>query len=119
MVMGEADISLISDESDTVINYALKADVGGRLAGIGSNLLEVTMQKYANDFVGRFNSIVCEKTTTKISTNHSSENFPLRDAVSASASSDSGGSKEKNKSMSLLWVFMGAIILLVLIWLFR
>ena len=63
--MGEADISLISDESDTVINYALKADVGGRLAGIGSNLLEVTMQKYANDFVGRFNSIVCEKRPPK------------------------------------------------------
>ena len=42
----------------TLLRYEAKADVGGKLAQIGSRLVQGTSKKMADDFFGRFSEIV-------------------------------------------------------------
>ncbi len=53
-----ANVSLEEDGEDTVLRYDLSADVGGKLAQIGSRLVTSTASKYARDFFSRFGDIV-------------------------------------------------------------
>ncbi len=55
---GSADVSLVEDGDGTVLNYVVKADVGGKLAQIGSRLVQSTANKYAAEFFARFGDIV-------------------------------------------------------------
>ena len=55
---GGADVTLAEDGAGTILRYQAKADVGGKLAQIGSRLLPGTAKKMADDFFGRFSGIV-------------------------------------------------------------
>jgi carbon monoxide dehydrogenase subunit G len=58
---GGANVSLAEDGADTVLSYNAKADVGGKLAQIGSRLIQGTAKKMADDFFSRFSRIVGEQ----------------------------------------------------------
>lgn len=58
---GGAEVNLTEDGSDTILRYAAKADVGGKLAQIGSRLIQGTAKKMADDFFGKFSTIVGER----------------------------------------------------------
>lgn len=59
---GGAQVSLAEDGADaTVLTYAAKADVGGKLAQIGSRLVQGTAKKMADEFFGNFSRIVGER----------------------------------------------------------
>jgi uncharacterized protein len=51
---GEAQVSLASEGSGTRIDYTAKAQVGGKLAQIGSRLVDGAAAKVADDFFARF-----------------------------------------------------------------
>ena len=52
---GEAKVSLAaSDGGNTALSYAAKANVGGKLAQIGSRLIDGAAAKMADDFFARF-----------------------------------------------------------------
>lgn len=52
---GEARVSLLPAEGDqTALTYAVKAQVGGKLAQIGSRLIDGAAAKIADDFFARF-----------------------------------------------------------------
>lgn len=55
---GSADVTLAEDGAETVLTYAVKAQVGGKLAQLGSRLIVSTSRKMADDFFGRFKEIV-------------------------------------------------------------
>ncbi len=55
---GGADVHLKEDGSDTILTYHAKAEVGGKLAQIGSRLIQGTAKKMADDFFGKFSQIV-------------------------------------------------------------
>jgi hypothetical protein len=57
---GGADVSLTEDGAVTVLNYAAKAEVGGKLASVGSRLVEGVAKKTADDFFGKFSALVGE-----------------------------------------------------------
>jgi carbon monoxide dehydrogenase subunit G len=57
---GGAEVALAEDGADTVLRYHAKADVGGKLAQIGSRLIQSTAKKMADDFFSRFTRIVSE-----------------------------------------------------------
>lgn len=57
---GGADVHLKEDGSDTILTYNAKAEVGGKLAQIGSRLIQGTAKKMADDFFGTFSRIVGE-----------------------------------------------------------
>lgn len=55
---GGATVRLAEDGSDTVLSYSVDASVGGKLAQIGSRLIDATAKKMADDFFQRFAEIV-------------------------------------------------------------
>jgi len=57
---GGADVRLTEDGADTILNYAAKAEVGGKLASVGSRLVEGVAKKTADDFFGKFSALVSE-----------------------------------------------------------
>jgi len=56
---GGADVSLKPDGADTtILTYQAKADVGGKMAQLGSRLIESTSKKLAAQFFADFNARV-------------------------------------------------------------
>ena len=51
---GEARVTLTADEPGTRIDYQVKSQVGGKLAQIGSRLVDGAAAKVADDFFARF-----------------------------------------------------------------
>ena len=51
---GGAEVKLAEDGNDTVLTYVADAQVGGKLAQIGSRLIDSTAKKMANEFFGKF-----------------------------------------------------------------
>ncbi len=57
---GGAAVKLAEDGAETVLTYEANATVGGKLAQIGSRLIDATARKMANDFFGKFAETVGE-----------------------------------------------------------
>jgi len=51
---GSAKVDLREEDGATVLHYTAQAHVGGKLAQIGSRLIDATARKMAEDFFGRF-----------------------------------------------------------------
>ena len=47
---GGADVNLTEDDGATILRYTAKADVGGKLAQLGSRLIDGTAKKMADEF---------------------------------------------------------------------
>ena len=55
---GGAKVKLKEDSAGTILNYEAQAEVGGKLASVGSRLIEGVAKKTADDFFGKFSEIV-------------------------------------------------------------
>ncbi len=53
---GSADVVLTEDESGTILSFAAHAQVGGKLAQLGSRLIDSTAKKLANKFFDNFHN---------------------------------------------------------------
>ncbi|WP_417671088.1 SRPBCC family protein [Roseibium sp.] len=58
---GGADVHLAEDGNETVLTYTAKAQVGGKLAQLGSRLIDSTARKMADDFFGKFSEVATER----------------------------------------------------------
>lgn len=74
---GSADVSLTQDEDGTLLSYSVNAQVGGKLAQIGSRLIDSTAKKMAGQFFNRFSEAVCSEQLAMVSEDAS----PARGAV--------------------------------------
>jgi carbon monoxide dehydrogenase subunit G len=54
---GEAQVTLVPDGGETVLRYAVKASVGGKLAQVGQRLIDGAARKMADEFFDRFASL--------------------------------------------------------------
>ena len=55
---GGAKVTLAEEGGETVLRYTVSAQVGGKLAQIGSRLIDGTARKMADDFFNRFATAV-------------------------------------------------------------
>ena len=55
---GSAQVALDEEASETVLRYGVQAQVGGKLAQIGSRLIDGTARKMADDFFATFANLV-------------------------------------------------------------
>ena len=55
---GGAEVRLSGEGSETVLNYEANAEVGGKLASVGSRLVLGVAKKTADDFFSKFSDIV-------------------------------------------------------------
>ena len=51
---GSADVTLEEDGEETVLRYEARAQVGGKLARLGSRLIDATAKKVATQFFNNF-----------------------------------------------------------------
>jgi uncharacterized protein len=61
---GSAKVSLDDAGAETVLRYGVQAQVGGKLAQIGSRLIDATSRKMADDFFNRFVNIMSPASPT-------------------------------------------------------
>ena len=103
---GSAQVSLAPEGDGTLLTYKATASVGGKLAQIGSRLIDGVAKKMADDFFARFNKTVA----------------PAADAANQTAAAHPDAPANGTSKLALpvwAWVVGGAILLLILLYLFR
>ena len=73
---GEAYVELAENNGVTTLSYTVEANVGGKIAQVGSRLIDMTAKKMANIFFGKFSELVTpeEKRSEITSSSASSDN---------------------------------------------
>jgi uncharacterized protein len=94
---GAAQVSLLLEGSGTRLTYKATASVGGKLAQIGSRLIDGVAKKMADDFFARFNATVARESPDTI------ELLPPPARASVSART---------------WAIVAIVVLLILLFLF-
>ncbi len=128
---GGADVELLEDGDGTILKYAAKSTVGGKLAQIGSRLIDSTAKKMANDFFERFAAAVAARQDAATAAPATATNdmaTPAVDAPTPAAAPDvapvsvpaaaTGTTTTEKKGVSpLVWVavVVGAVAALLLI----
>ena len=85
---GGAEVKLADDGDDTVLTYVADAQVGGKLAQIGSRLIDSTAKKMAKEFFGKFAEEVADtapKSSEKDDTAATTSTEPQASTAAASA----------------------------------
>jgi len=59
---GGADVALAEDGDETILTYEAHAQIGGKLAQLGSRLIDSTAKKLANKFFDNFHDYLTEET---------------------------------------------------------
>ena len=70
---GGAEVSLAPAGHDTKLSYTAKANVGGKLAQIGSRLVDAAANKVAGEFFAAFNEKISEKKTDHETGHHADD----------------------------------------------
>ncbi len=60
---GEATVTLEDSDQGTKLNYSVEANVGGKIAQVGSRLIDMTAKKMADIFFGKFSELISVKPT--------------------------------------------------------
>lgn len=55
---GGADVTLEEEDGKTILKYDAKAEIGGKLAQLGSRLIQSTAKKLASKFFAKFAEVV-------------------------------------------------------------
>jgi len=55
---GSADVILLDENESTILNYEVNVNIGGKIAQLGSRLIDGVAKKMADYFFGRFADIV-------------------------------------------------------------
>ena len=87
---GGATVKLTEDGDETILNYEANATVGGKLAQIGSRLIDSTARKMADDFFRKFAEAVGEPAEEAAEEAPAPE-VPAEAAPSPAAAEASGG----------------------------
>ncbi|OJF95686.1 SRPBCC family protein [Pararhizobium antarcticum] len=75
---GGAKVTLEPDGDATILNYTVTAEIGGKLAQMGSRLIDSTAKKLAGDFFAKFGAVV----GTPVAVEAPAEEAPVEAAAS-------------------------------------
>ncbi len=93
---GEAEVKLETIDDVTKLVYTVEANVGGKIAQVGSRLIDITAKKMADIFFKKFTDIISTKPEIEKKEDESSnKNFP----------------RENNKNKRVL-IYLSAIIII-------
>jgi len=115
---GGAEVKLADDgEGGTILSYTAKADVGGKLAQLGSRLIDGTSKKMADEFFSNFREQVAPSQEAE------AEAAPAPTAASTQQATSAGDHAEESLGNLLQNKFVLAggalLILMILVSLFR
>ena len=116
---GGAKVTLSDDPGGTKLNFTVDATVGGKLAQIGSRLIDSTAKKMANDFFGKFAELVGVKDDTLAAAEDQqatpAENLP---SLSPEAETAPANSESKASIGPTIWVTGIIIVILAMVLVF-
>ncbi len=98
---GSAQVSLAPESGGTLLTYKAQASVGGKLAQIGSRLIDGVAKKMSDDFFIRFNKTVAPAAESAI--------------PASAAAADPAAPATPAKSPLPVWVWVGGALVLLLI----
>ena len=87
---GEATVKLENHENGTNLIYEVEANVGGKIAQVGSRLIDMTAKKMADIFFGKFSELI------------SSKDNSAKDEISEEKTDQENQSKPKNQNQKIL-----------------
>ena len=61
---GEANVKLEDHQNGTKLTYEVEANVGGKIAQVGSRLIDMTAKKMADIFFKKFSEVISKETIT-------------------------------------------------------
>ena len=96
---GEAKVKLEDFEGGTKLIYEVEANVGGKIAQIGSRLIDMTAKKMADIFFGKFSELISPKSE------------PKQEKENKKTISDNKITKKSNNKIT---IYISIIILLVI-----
>ena len=102
---GGAKIELVEDGDGTILRYTVEASVGGKLAQIGSRLIDGTAKKMADEFFARFAEAVGPTAVE--------EAIPAEpDAAPAAAATDAAAGRGLSPRLWVTFLIVAAVILI-------
>jgi len=105
---GEAEVKLEDHENGTNLIYEVEANVGGKIAQVGSRLIDMTAKKMADIFFGKFSKLIS-----------TDENFGNEDQdLTKDIIEDKNKTKQKTQNHKVLIYAGGLTTAAVLIYLF-
>ena len=79
-------VTLEDHEGGTKLVYIVEANVGGKIAQVGSRLIDMTAKKMADIFFGKFSELIAPKSTIIKSENISSNESLIKKSINARTS---------------------------------
>ena len=105
---GEAEVKLEDHENGTNLIYEVEANVGGKIAQVGSRLIDMTAKKMADIFFGKFSKLI---STEEISVNKDQDT--IKETIE-----DKNQTKQKTQNHKVIIYAGGLVAAAVLIYLF-
>lgn len=107
---GGARVRLEEDGQETVLHYEVKADVGGKLAQLGSRLIDGTAKKLAGEFFTRFAAEVAGPAPVEASADVAAR----AEAAVSPAATESPGAALRGAAGGRLWLWgLGALVVVL------
>ena len=103
---GEATVKLEDNEKGTNLIYEVEANVGGKIAQVGSRLIDMTAKKMADVFFGKFSDLI------------STENNESVDQTSNEKIEQTDEAKPKKQNQKILIYAGVAVIIAILVYSF-
>lgn len=97
---GGADIKLIEEIDGTLLQYTVNVNIGGKLAQLGTRLIDSTARKLSGEFFEKFGELV-ESDTEHQSTNDTTEVL-----------TQELDERDKTQS-SKVWLYAGAVVIIL------
>ena len=115
---GIAHVTLSDDGDDTLLNFAVDANVGGKLAQIGSRLIDGAARKMADDFFANFSrEVSTQSTVASTDANEAEDAVDVADTGAAESMSDAVSPEGyQNSQQWIFWAIMFAILVLAVVW---
>jgi carbon monoxide dehydrogenase subunit G len=104
---GGAEVKLAEDgPGATILTYTAKADVGGKLAQLGSRLIDGTAKKMADEFFDNFRNQLAPPAAAEL-------------PVEVAAAAEPGSAFASLLESRFVWASAGIVVLMIVVLLFR
>ena len=105
---GEAEVKLEDHENGTNLIYEVEANVGGKIAQVGSRLIDMTAKKMADIFFGKFSELI-----SPVESSNKNDQATTKEIVE-----DRDQTKQKTQNQKILIYAGGLVVVAVLVYLF-
>ena len=103
---GEASVKLEEKEGTTELIYSVEANVGGKIAQVGSRLIDMTAKKMADVFFGKFSELISSTNADDEKMISEELNIPTNEKIL---------NQNNNKKKYLYFSFAALIVLIIYI----